>query len=177
MQFESQSNPWRDVMTKWVMAGAVALAAIVATDAGAAMHPRSEANMLERGKYLVKLGGCNDCHTSGYIMTNGEVPESQWLMGDTLGWKGPWGTTYATNLRIKLGDMSEQDWLSFAKTMKARPPMPWFTVNQMSDKDLRAIYRFIRHLGPGGKPAPSYLPPDKDTPPPYVLFPSPPAAQ
>jgi hypothetical protein len=26
-------------------------------------------------------------------MTGGNIPESQWLMGDKLGWRGPWGTT------------------------------------------------------------------------------------
>src|SRR5215212_12212744 len=54
---------------------------------------------VERGRYLVKVAGCNDCHTAGYAMAGGKVPESQWLMGDHLGWRGPWGTTYAVNLR------------------------------------------------------------------------------
>jgi hypothetical protein len=44
----------------------------------------------------------------------------------------------------------------------------------MTAQDLRAMYRYIRHLGPGGDPAPAYLPPDKEPPPPYVAFPAPP---
>jgi hypothetical protein len=52
--------------------------------------------------------------------------------------------------------------------------MPWFNLNIMKDEDLRAIYQYTRHLGPGGKPAPAYVPPDKEPNPPYALFPSPP---
>jgi len=26
-----------------------------------------------------KIGGCNDCHTAGYVPTGGKVPEPQWL--------------------------------------------------------------------------------------------------
>jgi hypothetical protein len=57
------------------------------------------------------------------------------------------------------------------KTLSARPPMPWFNVRDMSTSDLRAIYRYIRHLGPTGKPAPAYVPPDKTPAQPYVQFP------
>ena len=28
---------------------------------------KSDKNMIERGKYIVRLGGCNDCHTDGYF--------------------------------------------------------------------------------------------------------------
>jgi hypothetical protein len=52
--------------------------------------------------------------------------------------------------------------------------MPWFTLNDMHDEDLRAIYHYVRHLGPGGKEAPAYLAPDQEPPPPYAQFPSPP---
>jgi hypothetical protein len=49
--------------------------------------------------------------------------------------------------------------------------MPWFNVRDMSTSDLRSMYRYIRHLGPAGKPAPDYLPPEKAPPQPYVAFP------
>ena len=132
---------------------------------------------IERGKYLVKLGGCNDCHTPGYLLSEGKIPEDKWLTGDSFGWRGPWGTTYATNLRIRLNGLTEDEWLSYAKELKARPPMPWFTLNQLKDEDLRAIYRYVRHLGSAGIPAPSYLPPEKEPEPPFALFPSPPPSK
>jgi len=41
--------------------------------------------MIERGRYLTVIGSCNDCHTHGYAERAGEVPDSDWLMGDALG--------------------------------------------------------------------------------------------
>ena len=55
---------------------------------------------VERGRYLAIIGGCNDCHTDGYLQTEGDVPEEQWLLGSPLGWRGPWGTTFPPNLRL-----------------------------------------------------------------------------
>jgi mono/diheme cytochrome c family protein len=126
---------------------------------------------VERGRYLVRITGCNDCHTAGYAMSGGKTPEAEWLGGDPLGWRGPWGTTYAPNLRLYMQALTEEEWIRKAKTLSTRPPMPWFNVNAMSRTDLSAIYRYVRHLGPAGKPAPAYVPPDKTPPQPYVQFP------
>jgi len=131
----------------------------------------AEAPEVDRGRYLSVIGGCNDCHTTGYLQSNGKVLEKDRLMGDTLGWRGPWGTTYAPNLRIYMSKISEDDWVTLSKEIKPRPPMPWFNVKYMTDPDLRALYRYIRTLGPVGTPAPEYLPPDKTPPPPFVQFP------
>jgi mono/diheme cytochrome c family protein len=146
---------------------AVAAAAL----AFSAFAQKSDDAQIKRGRYLVMIGGCNDCHTTGYAPSGGKVPEEQWLRGDALGWNGPWGTTYATNLRLYLQDMTEEQWVKKAKSLNARPPMPWFNVRAMSAGDLRAMYRYIKTLGPAGKPAPAYLAPDKTPPPPYVAFP------
>jgi mono/diheme cytochrome c family protein len=147
--------------------------------ADTATHPLASASpaggkYIERGRYLVKIGGCNDCHTAGYAQSGGQVPEKEWLLGDRLGWHGPWGTTYAANLRTSLHGMSESDWIKTAQTAKMRPPMPWFALRDMSKEDLRAIYRFVRHLGPAGTAAPAYLPPGQTPPMPFVQFPAPP---
>ncbi len=129
---------------------------------------------VERGRYLSKIAGCNDCHTPGYLTSAGKVPENVWLTGNVLGWRGPWGTTYASNLREKIGKMSEAEWVQYARTTELRPPMPWFTLREMTDADLKALYRFIVYLGPGGGPVPAYVPPDQEPKPPYVTFPAPP---
>ncbi len=134
----------------------------------------SSSKDLKHGKYLVQITGCNDCHTPGYMATGGEVDEALWLTGESFGWNGPWGTTYATNLRLRMQQLSEEEWVQLAHTMKARPPMPWFSLNKISDPDLRAMYRYIRHLGPAGKPAPTYLDPGAQPPPPFAIFPPPP---
>jgi mono/diheme cytochrome c family protein len=129
---------------------------------------------VERGRYLVQIAGCNDCHTANYAMSGGKVPEKEWLTGDALGWRGPWGTTYPTNLRLYFQDLTEDQWVKKGKTLNTRPPMPWFNVRDMTERDLRAMYRYIRHLGPAGKPAPAYVPPEKTPEGPYVQFPAPP---
>ena len=64
-----------------------------------------------------------------------------------------------------------KQWMIIARTKEMRPPMPWFALRAMSDADLRAIYRYIRHLGPGGQPAPAYLPSGQAPKPPFVTFP------
>jgi mono/diheme cytochrome c family protein len=131
-------------------------------------------NKVERGRYLVKIAGCNDCHTPGYLLSEGKVPETVWLTGDRFGWRGPWGTTYASNLRLFVNAVTEDQWVAASRVLKARPPMPWFSLNIMHEEDLRAIYQFIRYLGPGGEAAPAYVPPDQEPKTPYALFPSPP---
>ncbi len=134
----------------------------------------AQGKYIERGRYLVKVGGCNDCHTAGYGMSAGKVAEKDWLQGDQMGWRGPWGTTYPTNLRLSMNAIGEEDWIKMAQTFQARPPMPWFALHDMDKEDLRAIYRFVRHLGPAGKPAPAWLPPDRTPNGPVIQFPAPP---
>ena len=131
----------------------------------------ADSKSLDRGRYLVKIAGCNDCHTPGYAETGGKVPENQWLTGDQLGWRGPWGTTYAANLRLYMRNLSEDQWVKIAKTTQSRPPMPWFALHAMTEQDLRAIYRLIRYLGSAGEPAPVFVPSGQEPKGPYVLFP------
>ena len=146
-------------------------AALVVTPAFA--DPKAD-HELARGRYVVQIGGCNDCHTPGYAMSGGKVPEKDWLVGDQLGWRGAWGTTYPVNLRLYMQKLTEAQWVKTAKSIETRPPMPWFVLHAMTDADLRALYRFVRHLGPAGAEAPAYVPPDKEPKPPYVQFPGPP---
>jgi mono/diheme cytochrome c family protein len=133
---------------------------------------RDTAASIERGRYIAQISGCNDCHTAGYAMSGGKVPQAQWLKGDALGWRGPWGTTYPANLRLALARYSEDEWVQLARTAQYRPPMPWFALRDMSEADLRALYRFVRSLGEPGAPAPAYLPPDAQPSGPVVQFPS-----
>ncbi len=133
-----------------------------------------DAALIEHGRYLAITSGCNDCHTPGYMMKHGQVAQDIWLTGDNFGWRGPWGTTYAPNLRLYVQGMTEAQWIENARSLKTRPPMPWFSLNAMREEDLRALYRFIVSLGEPGEPAPAYVPPDQEPATPYALFPSPP---
>jgi mono/diheme cytochrome c family protein len=129
---------------------------------------------IQHGRYLVQIGGCNDCHTAGYTNAHGKVDEQLWLTGDSLGWRGPWGTTYPPNLRRLVTTLSEDQWVTYARR-EMRPPMPWYNLRDMSERDVRAIYRYIKHLGSAGEPAPTYLSLGQEPRPPFFqLFPTPP---
>ena len=136
-----------------------------------ALAQKADQASLKRGRYIAQIAGCNDCHAAGYAMSGGKTPEKDWLMGDAIGWRGAWGTTYPTNLRLYMQQLTEDQWVKKAKSLQARPPMPWFALRDMKTSDLRAFYRFVRHLGPAGKPAPEYVPPDKTPSGPYIQFP------
>lgn len=125
--------------------------------------------LAQRGQYLVSISGCNDCHTPDYPQTAGKIPKEDWLTGSPVGFAGPWGTTYPANLRNLMQSLTEALWLAKART-PLRPPMPWFSLRDMSDDDLRAIYAFIRSLGPKGGAAPAYVPPGQAVLTPYIEF-------
>lgn len=128
------------------------------------------ADLLAQGEYLVRISGCNDCHTAGYAETAGQMAKEQWLLGSPVGWNGPWGTTYASNLRMTIGSMDEAAWLQYSGALHARPPMPDFMLRAMKEQDRVAIYRFIRSLGTSGQAAPAYMPPGETPPMPYVKW-------
>ena len=125
---------------------------------------------IDRGRYLVIVGGCNDCHTDGYMVTEGQVLEDQWLLGSSLGWRGPWGTTYPPNLRLTVQRMGEDEWVEMLRTRTALPPMPWMNLNQVAETDSRALYRYISSLGASGEPAPTALPPGQEPSTPYFVL-------
>ncbi len=131
---------------------------------------RTEKSRVDRGRYIIATAACNDCHTPGYIEKDGDVPESEWLKGNQLGFKGPWGTSYPLNLRLLISNFTEREWITFAKTTKGLPPMPWFNLHAMSDSDLGAVYAYVRTLQPLGEPAPSPLPPGEEPQGPYIDF-------
>jgi hypothetical protein len=95
------------------------------------------------------------------------VPESEWFVGNKVGWHGPWGTTYPPNLRLTVQNMTEDVWVQIFRTRTERPPHPWLNLREASDRDLRAIYSYIKSLGRTGGMAPAYLPPGQKPQPPY----------
>lgn len=101
---------------------------------------------VERGRYLVNLGGCADCHTPRRMGPNGPEPDlTRWLSGHSeeaqlppppalppgpwfaitaglTAWSGPWGVTYAANLtpdeHTGLGIWSEDMFVQAMRTGK-----------------------------------------------------------
>ena len=154
-----------------VSASPAATNPVAATSSGRPGERVVANSQIDAGRYLVKLGGCNDCHTPGFVETNGAAPaEADWLTGATVGFSGPWGVSYAANLRLSFQNMTEAEFLELAHEGKGRPPMPWPSLMAMSDSDLRAIYAYVHYLGPKGEPAPAALSPGVTPDRPYVAM-------
>lgn len=119
---------------------ALAVSALVAVGAFAAPPGKPDAKQIARGKYLVTIGGCNDCHTplkkapggpawdmdrmlSGHPdtlpMPPAPVHDEPWglAFGSTMtAFSGPWGTSFSRNLtpdaETGLGAWTEKDFIA-----------------------------------------------------------------
>lgn len=149
-------------MKAFILALAVATTASAVAAAAPAAIPQASPADIARGRYLVVYGDCNSCHTAGWLDNDGTIPQGQWLTGNTIGFTGPWGTVYPTNLRLRFQQISEAQWLFMIHTRGGHPPMKWTSLRGLTLADQRAIYRFVRSLGPAGVPAPNDLPPGRE---------------
>ena len=67
----------------------------------------AQQSQVERGKYLVTLGSCTDCHTPGYFF--GKPDMTRYLGGSEVGFEIPGlGVFHGPNLTPELGDRSRQ---------------------------------------------------------------------
>jgi mono/diheme cytochrome c family protein len=123
---------------------------------------------IARGRHLVLIGGCNDCHTPGYGQ-NPNLPESEWLLGSPVGWRGPWGTSYPSNLRRHLSGFPDAEvWIKVMRSRNGLPPMPWPGLHAATDDELRSIHAFIASLPVTGEIMPAPVPPDKEPATPFI---------
>jgi hypothetical protein len=106
---------------------------------------RAHADAVARGRYLVTLGGCNDCHTPKRFTPAGPVPDSsrflaghpadfklppvppgvlgpdRWgaLVTPTLtAWAGPWGVSFTANLTPDPSGLASWTVQQFIQTMR-----------------------------------------------------------
>lgn len=159
------------IMTALVLAAAAAASACAPAPSSPATPATPEVtgpDDIEIGRYLTRVGGCNDCHSVGFLESGGRLPEAEWLKGSPVGFHGPWGVTYASNLRLTVQQISEEDWVLMLGSRTDSPPMPWPVTHAMSEPNKRSLYRYIRSLGPAGEPAPPRLAPGVTPPPPYL---------
>ena len=137
---------------------AAALAALLVASTAVAAETAYDAATVARGRYLVTISGCNDCHTPGGMEKGPAVPEKDWLTGVPVGLQGPWGTSYASNLRLVINGMTEAQWLQHARQPRL-PPMPWFNYRHMTDEDLNAVFAYLRTIKPIHNEVQTPLPP------------------
>ena len=122
--------------------------------------------LISRGRYLVVIGACNDCHTPRWRTSDGNVPVASWMVGSDVGLRAAWGTEYPVNVRRWFQEISEQQWLFAVKTRGGK--MQWHDMRHLTLDDQRAIYRFIHSLGPKGEEAPQDVAPELEPTTPYV---------
>jgi mono/diheme cytochrome c family protein len=117
----------------------------------------AQSSQIERGKYLVTLGGCNDCHTPGYFL--GKPDMARYLGGSEVGFEIPnQGVFYGPNLtpdsETGLGKWSVQEIVT-AMTTGQRPDgralapvMPWHAYAHLTREDSTAIAAYLKSLPP-----------------------------
>src|SRR5262245_3402902 len=120
-----------------IVRAALAACAVAIGQNATAAESTADARPSERGRYLVGVGACNDCPRPGSNEAAGRIPQSRWLVGSSVGFRGPWGTSYPVNLRLYVQTLSEAQWLARVR-QPMRPPMPWFNLRDMTDADLVA---------------------------------------
>lgn len=91
-------------------------------------------------------------------------------------WAGPWGVSFAANLtpdtETGIGEWTEEAFMQALRTGKHQgqpngrdilPPMPWQTIGEMTDEDLKAVWAFLRSIPPVKNqvplPVPGAMPP------------------
>ena len=155
------------------------VAGLVAQSGAPAAKPAASADAakIARGKYLMTIGACNDCHspkldpqqhpdpkrpfsgrpqtTQAPSQTSSEIHASL----DLTAWAGPWGVSYGANLTPdpETGLKKRYTEATFIKTLRTgkkpegedlQPPMPWELYKVFSDDDIKAIWAYLQSIPP-----------------------------
>jgi mono/diheme cytochrome c family protein len=144
-------------------------------------EPAASKSVVERGRYLAITMGCNDCHTPGALF--GGPDFSRELSGSDVGWRGPWGTSFARNLtpdpETGLGAWTADEIANALRSGVRKdgtvllPPMPWPNTAQMSEPDLRALVAYLRSLPPVKHKVTRAVPPGGEYAGPAIVLPAP----
>lgn len=134
---------------------------------------RADDAQIERGRYLVTIAGCGDCHTAGHFL--GAPDMARYLGGSDVGFEVPGlGIVYGPNLTpdkaTGLGNWSADQIVAAIRT-GARPDgrglvpvMPWPNLGALSDDDAYAIAAFLQSLDPVSNAVPAPVPPGAPAP-------------
>jgi mono/diheme cytochrome c family protein len=144
-------------------------AAATALSGGPAMS-----DPVARGKWLVTVLGCGDCHTPrlpegrqdpNYLLAGHKENDPYPAWNDSLYTKGygmlvstsgtafagPWGVTFARNLTpdktTGIGGWNEDAFINVLREGTLKPPMP-LTYGQLADDDLKAMFAYLASLKP-----------------------------
>jgi mono/diheme cytochrome c family protein len=123
--------------------------------AGGCAAAQAADSEIERGKYLVTLSGCNDCHTPGYFL--GKPDFSRALSGSDVGFSVPGvgafvGRNLTPDKETGLGNWTDEQIIA-AITAGVRPDgrrlapiMPYQELSHLTSDDAKAIVAYLRSL-------------------------------
>jgi mono/diheme cytochrome c family protein len=135
-------------------------AAVAAVTVGIVGYWRAEAadrEQVNRGKYLVTLGLCTDCHTPGYFF--GKPDMARFLAGSEVGFEVPGlgvfhGRNLTPDVETGIGTWSADDIVNAIQT-GTRPDgrilasiMPWHAFAELTKQDAYAIAAYLKSLPP-----------------------------
>lgn len=137
---------------KWISLACGLLAATSAATAQAA-----DSSQVARGKYLVTMGGCNDCHTAGYFF--GKPDMAHQLGGSDVGFAIPGlgvfvGANLTPDKETGLGKWTTKQIVTALTTGKLpdgrvlAPIMPYEAFSHLTHSDALAIVAYLRSLPP-----------------------------
>lgn len=132
---------------------AAALAAVCAPFAAQAADPAAVA----RGKYLVTIASCHDCHTPGYFL--GKPDMARYLGGSDVGFELPGlgvfvGPNLTPDKETGLGSWTDQQVVAAIQTgatpsgRMLAPIMPYHAFANLTAPDVQAIVAFLRSIPP-----------------------------
>ncbi|HEX3348727.1 MAG TPA: cytochrome c [Acetobacteraceae bacterium] len=124
---------------------------VIAAASANAADPR-----IERGRYLVEIAGCGDCHTAGSLL--GHPDQAHPLSGSDVGFATPDGTFFGSNLTpdkaTGLGAWSTEEVVTAITTGKRpdgrllAPVMPYAGLSHLTGRDATAIAFYLKSLSP-----------------------------
>ncbi|MFO1057155.1 MAG: cytochrome c [Dongiaceae bacterium] len=156
-----------------IAAAALAATLLIGFNHGASA---SEAQV-KRGKYLVSVISCGDCHTDGALAGKPDLEHP--LNGSTIGFQIPGlGIFYGSNLtpdaETGLGSWSSAQIVA-ALTKGVRPDgrtlapiMPWRSFANLTAKDAEAIAAYLKSLPPVKHKVPGPFGPSEKATAPYM---------
>ena len=132
---------------------------------------------IERGKYLVTVMGCSDCHTDGSFV--GKPDMAHFLGGSGIGFEIPnLGYFYGANLTpdpdTGLGKWTDKQIVAAITTgvrpdgRQLAPIMPWRGFSHLKPKDAQAIAAYLRSLPPVQNKVPGPFGPNQKPTAPYM---------
>jgi mono/diheme cytochrome c family protein len=144
-------------MMKTQYSSAVAAVSLAATLAAATVSARAAETEVERGKYLVSVIPCTDCHTPGTFL--GKPDFKRYLGGSEVGFEVPGlGVFYGPNLtpddETGLGKWTKEQIATAITTGKRpdgrilAPPMPVENFKNLTHSDALAIAAYLKTLPP-----------------------------